>query len=382
MVGYSSDFSITSSYCNALGINKITGTQSEDTPLLNVAQKKPHIIFVGLVCLDLIVQVEDYPEEDSDCVIASSAPYKARGGNAANSSVVASQLGVTSSLLCSLSSLHSDESNLSFALNDLKSYDVHVSKYCPRHFGCSLPVSHVVISRKNQSRTIIHHRALPELSCSDFEKMIMHIPERTSAFHFEGRAVEVTKRMIEVARRHVDKNRWNTKICLEIEKPKRRGLLRALRHVDIVFLSQDFVRECDFGSDASEGIRNVSNYIREQFEEYVLPKILVCTWGRDGASCLMMKSTKIEDDSIFKVDAYREDGMGDVIETVGAGDTFIGAFLAHYVGGNQDLASHSKDDDMDVSTRSMKDIAACLSFASRVASYKVRQRGFRLSLKR
>ena len=30
---------------------------------------------MGLVCLDFIVQVEDYPKEDSDCVLASSAPY-------------------------------------------------------------------------------------------------------------------------------------------------------------------------------------------------------------------------------------------------------------------------------------------------------------------
>jgi ketohexokinase len=325
--------------------------------------------------VDLIVHVEDYPKEDSDCVLATSAPYKARGGNAANSSVVASQFGINASLLCSLSSSHSDESNLSFALNDLRQYSVHVSKHCPRHFGCSLPVSHVVISKKNQSRTIIHHRALPELSCSDFENLIADISSRAlNALHFEGRAVQVTKRMIEVARQHVNKN---TKISLELEKAKRRGLLRVLRHVDIVFLSKDFVRECDFGSSASEGIRNVSKYIREQFETYVLPKVLVCTWGSDGASCLLMSSNEEKEDKLFSVDMYEEDGMGDVIETVGAGDTFIGAFLAHYVGSSSSCRGMiSEEEEEDGKTKA--DLSASLRFANRVASYKVRQRGFRL----
>ena len=84
-----------------------------------------------------------------------------------------------------------------------------------------------------------------------------------------------------------------------------------------------------------------------------------------------MRSTKIEEDKIYDVDAYQEDGMGDVIETVGAGDTFIGAFLAYYVGGTQS--------DDDVKESSSQDLNACLSFASRVASFKVRQRGFRFA---
>ena len=36
-----------------------------------------------------------------------------------------------------------------------------------------------------------------------------------------------------------------------------------------------------------------------------------------------MRSTKIKDDKIYDVDAYQEDGMGDVIETVGAGATAL-----------------------------------------------------------
>ena len=82
------------------------------------------------MCLDFIVQVEDYPKEDSDCVLASSAPYKARGGNAANSSVVASQLA-SLRLSCALSRPHTATSQFNLCVERFESYGVHV-----QHIAC------------------------------------------------------------------------------------------------------------------------------------------------------------------------------------------------------------------------------------------------------
>jgi ketohexokinase len=49
------------------------------------------VVAVGLACIDIVLFVDVYPEEDSE--VRVPATRKCRGGNATNSLLVAAQLG-------------------------------------------------------------------------------------------------------------------------------------------------------------------------------------------------------------------------------------------------------------------------------------------------
>ena len=68
------------------------------------------------------------------------------------------QLGARTSLI----SCVADDDHTAFCLGALRSFGVDVS-LCPVVAGRSLPTSYILCSRETQSRTIMHHRDMPEL---------------------------------------------------------------------------------------------------------------------------------------------------------------------------------------------------------------------------
>ena len=52
------------------------------------------VLIVGLVCIDNVLTVPEYPEEDSDQQCLSQE--RSRGGNASNNCTVLSELGIES----------------------------------------------------------------------------------------------------------------------------------------------------------------------------------------------------------------------------------------------------------------------------------------------
>lgn len=69
--------------------------------------KRPgRVAFVGICCIDVILQVPHYPVEDVECSVKQIA--RRRGGNAANSAVVASILGSESTFIGSMTTVNAD----------------------------------------------------------------------------------------------------------------------------------------------------------------------------------------------------------------------------------------------------------------------------------
>ncbi|KAG0157173.1 hypothetical protein PDIDSM_4358 [Penicillium digitatum] len=150
-------------------------------------------------------------------------------------------------------------------------------------------------------------------------------------FHFEGRAPDVTLECILYLRKHFP----GAEISVEVEKPGRPGL-----------------QELADAADVNNGYTYAEYCLRDQSLKTSRASLLCCTWGHTGAAALEPRTG-----NFAHVQAHTED-MG-VVDTIGAGDTFIAGLLYGLVYRGQDW-----------------DFRKRLEFANIVAGLKVAQEGF------
>ncbi|CAI5721702.1 unnamed protein product [Peronospora destructor] len=253
------------------------------------------VIAVGTAAIDVICEVGMYPKEDSKA--RSLATYKCRGGNAASALVVCSQLG--GRCRCRWLSTSTDpdkDSDARFIFVDLAAYNVD-SSLAVIEEESSMSVSYIISSQATGPRTIVHSRTIAELSCEAFSRQVeWYMTQDTNApvwFHFEGRNMKTVRQMM----LHVRENAPHAKILIEIEFPRYPwGLAKTLASLaDYVFVSKDYLRDNVFASSANEFFAQIQ---RQQWDE---------NWSQ---------------------------WLDRVVESNGAGDSFIGAALAGLSRGN------------------------------------------------
>jgi ketohexokinase len=216
------------------------------------------ILGVGVATLDIIDSLQEYPAEDSEQ--RALARWSCRGGNVANTLVVLAQLGHT----CSWAGTLAEDAAAGQIVADLQAHGIDLS-WTRRHPGASSPVSHVLQSQRTASRTIVHHRDLPEFEMEDFSLIDL---SPFDWLHFEGRHVEACERMMRLARNV----RPDLPISLEVEKP-RNGIERLIAHADVVIFSRTYANamRCDsapalFARTRASGVEGV----------------FVAAWGEEG----------------------------------------------------------------------------------------------------
>ena len=268
------------------------------------------ILCVGLIALDIVSTCERYPEEDED-IRAISQRWQT-GGNACTNATVLTQLGLHCEFLGPLSRGLEAE----FVCKHLVDRGVGFGDSV-RHSDCGTPTSFVTLSLATGSRTVVHSRNnLPELTVSAFEKVNL---SKYDWIHFEGRRneAEIVK-MIGIVEKFNSARSPQNKIVVsvELEKP-RKSLLPLLDKADVVFTSKDFARFCGFSS-ASEAV--------ESFRGKIKPgATVICAWGEEGAD-------GVGPDGVVKhSDAYPPEK---VVDTLGAGDTFVAGAIYSLVKGS------------------------------------------------
>lgn len=247
------------------------------------------ILGVGIATLDIINTVDGYPAEDSE--VRALAQRICRGGNATNTLVVLSQLGHE----CAWGGVWADEPDARHILDDLARHRIDISA-CVCLAQGKVPTSYIALNQRNGSRTIIHYRNLPEFGFADFNRIDL------SAFdwlHFEGRAVDDTRRMLERARAEAP----GMPRSVEIEKT-RPGIESLFPFADVLLFSRHYARACGF-IDAGALLRHAAALAPETD--------LVCAWGEEGAYGLDRDGT-----------AHHSPAFPPpvVMDTLGAGDTF------------------------------------------------------------
>ncbi|WP_455376185.1 PfkB family carbohydrate kinase [Kaarinaea lacus] len=281
-----------------------------------------NILAVGIATIDIINTTDGFPQEDDE-VRAVDQEIR-RGGNATNSLVVLSQLGHHCQWLGCLA----DDASAQLIVNDLKQYNVNL-EYCEVHRGGVTPTSYITLNSKNGSRTIVHYRNLPEMSAETFDRIK---PADYNWIHFEGRNVEQTKSMLSAV------NALQSKIPVSVEIEKQRENLEDLFvGADIYFFSRAFAKSESHDS---------ADLFLQHYRKLIPDALLVCTWGSEGAYAL-------ENNQLYFFSAPK---LHNVVDTVGAGDTFIAGFIH---------ASLSGDD-----------LPARLKFACEIAAKKCGTKGF------
>lgn len=268
------------------------------------------ILCVGLIALDIVNTCERYPDEDED-IRAISQKWQT-GGNACTNAAVLTQLGMECEFLGSLSRGLEAEFVSEHLLQRGVRYD-----NCVQHSDCGTPTSFVTLSLTTGSRTVVHSRNnLPELTVSAFEKV------NVSDFdwiHFEGRRneAEIVK-MIDVV------EEFNTDlppkdrivVSVELEKP-RKSLMQLLNKADVVFTSKDFAKFLGFSSPY-ETVRSLRSKTKPG-------ATIICAWGTKGADGAG------PDGEVKHSNAYPPEK---VVDTLGAGDTFIAGAIYSLIEGS------------------------------------------------
>ena len=254
------------------------------------------ILGVGIVTLDVINLVDHYPEEDEE--LRAHSQYLRRGGNSANTLNVLSQFNHD----CYWVGTIANDSSSRFILNDFSQNNIDYS-HCKKISPGKQPTSYITLNECNGSRTIVHYRDLPELDFSHFKTISLH---DFDWIHFEARAIEDTAAMVRLSKKqHPEKI-----ISIEIEKP-RENLSDIFNLADLYLFSKAYANNLGF-NDARTflGLQKTHSPNAD----------LVCSWGERGAYALLRNG------DFFSSCAFPPEN---IIDTIGAGDTFNAGLIHH-----------------------------------------------------
>jgi len=285
--------------------------------------KKSPILLIGNCVVDQIWELEHFPDQDEE--MRAMTKNRVLGGNACNSAQILAQLKNDVELVSSLA----QDSTSDWLLQQLSAQGIATS-LCIQKPGYSTAESSIWINSQNGSRTIVHHRDLPELSIEELLKIPL---QQYQWIHFEGRNIETLVDYLST----VDKP--PCPISLEIEKD-RKGLQLLLPFVDTVIVSRAYLNSKKLTVDQC----------LEDLTRYNDKLNIVCTLGADGL---------IARDQYAKRFHLAAEKVDKVIDTVGAGDCFIAGLINHL---NQQF-----------------DFESSLIAASQLAARKIQFRGMKIN---
>lgn len=353
---------------------------------------KQIFVGVGACAIDTILTVPQFPEQDSK--LRALNCVKRRGGNVPNTLEVLQQLfaldnhartpEVDLKLIATLPAASSPAIpfiKASFDLpamvngcEDTPTTAISSSKIDLRNCICreinTEPVSSYIISDASTgSRTIINHNELEEMTFDEFKIVIKSMLKDIASehgpatrplfhFHFEGRIPEVTLQCIQHLREVI---KLGLTISVELEKPKREGLQELAKYADVIFYSKSWAE--------GEGYESGEQCISEQAkilqplinQRSFLEQVLICTWGEKGSYGMVIGTDPTR---LYHEPAFLE-LEGQVIDTVGAGDTFIAGVL---------FATMSRT--VPSALNEAWIVPDFLRFGNKLAGHKIRQQGF------
>jgi len=290
------------------------------------------VIGVGIATVDIVNRVATYPPEDAE--VRALDQRITRGGNTANTLSVLRQLDRH----CAWGGTIADDNGAALIRADLERQGIDSSEAVAVP-GAVTPTSYIALSQATGSRTIIHHRDLPELTAADFAKVPL---DDCAWVHFEGRHPSETSRMIE----RVHRERPDLPLSVEIEKPRpgieallRTAIPRTERGARVLIFSRAYAEAIGEGRDARRFLAQQADACDAE--------LLIAPWGADGAYGLLRGGSTIH---------ARANPPVAVVDTLAAGDVFNGALIDGLLA--QDLAT--LDD---------RALAAILARANRIAGH-------------
>ncbi|KAH8702385.1 putative ketohexokinase [Talaromyces proteolyticus] len=301
------------------------------------------LVMVGACYVDTILSVDHYPGEDEK--LRASSLNRRRGGNCPNSLEVLQQLvhhSQTDLSLSLISVFPKCESDSTTFIRQSLGSSINCDGCIYRQDHTEPASSYVIHSQKTNSRTIVNYNDLSEMTFEEFESCIGRVQLPANCwFHFEGRIPDTTLECILFLREHHP----SVMISVELEKPGRPGLEKLAAEADLVFYAKGWAQ--------ASGYRSMEECLQSQSQATPKSKYLCCTWGENGAALLTKFNNSCISVPALKISEF------EIVDTIGAGDTFIaGIFFG--------LLCHNDDWNW---TRKLR-------FANELAGRKVIQNGF------
>ncbi|CAO3629412.1 unnamed protein product [Cunninghamella blakesleeana] len=304
-----------------------------------------NVLLVGQIYQDTILYMDEYPEEDHK--IRAKDMEQRRGGNISNTAEVLCQFPRFQPWC--MSALGSKEAS-SLLVQNLE--DMGIKTKACIYRKTPLPSSYIIQSSKTGTRTIISHNKTLEISKDEFVKKIEFLSinkaasfsDNTAPFswvHFEGRNVDNVVNQVDWLDSKATEEGWRSQIVIsiEMEKPDRENIDLLLPKGDVLFFSKLFAER--------RGYNHPNDFLRFIKQQCKPSATLFCTWGESGASAFLSNGKLIHASAL---------PVHDVIDPVGAGDTFIAGIIFCL-------------------SRKLNTLTA-LKFACEIASRKVAQKGF------
>ncbi|KAH8411137.1 hypothetical protein KR222_004240 [Zaprionus bogoriensis] len=311
----------------------------EEGPGNNVswAAGKKKVLCVGIVDFDCISEMRKFPKASNKPARSLKGTFS-RGGHAANISVVLRNLGADVELFAVLSTV----SMFRLVLDDLRKRGISTEN-CPR--SSSRPYfSTVILTKSPKTCTIVNcSSAFPYVSVEDFQKLDLNL---YGWIHFRCRHVHITIEMMKAVEAHNAAHEDKIKISMDFDQSLKTNW-PLVDYCDYVFFSWRLSLENSWKTPF-EASTNIDQLLNLRYGSNLKRPLIIIIWKFKGGSILDQKGM------FFQPPSYKPTKVVDIL---GAGEAFIGAFI---------YAIYSRN-------RS-KEIA--LDFANRMSSHKCTDRGF------
>lgn len=263
--------------------------------------ESPELVAVGHLCMDTVLVVDRFPEENTACRTLSQSLHA--GGSASQSAVAFARLGGRAGYLGLLGNDYQGH----FLLEGLRKEGVDSShlKLVP---GAQSPASYVVTSRRNASRTLLSgHGRLPDM---DFDKEVLDYLSKARVLHLDGTHHGNAQAAAEAARQA------GLKVSLDgcsLRGKTQDQLLELLRLADILIMNEAFPQAVMNRASREEALMELGQMGKD---------VVISTSGSQG--CLAVVNGQLQAFPAYPVQA---------VDTTGAGDAFHGAFLYAWLRG-------------------------------------------------
>ena len=284
---------------------------------------KATILLIGNCVVDQIWELEHFPEQDEE--MRAMTKTRVLGGNACNSAQILAKLGNDVEIVSSLA----QDSTATWLLQQLSAQGIK-TRSCIQKSGYSTAESSIWINTQNGSRTIVHHRDLPELSVAELLQVSL---QEYQWIHFEGRNIDTLITYLS------EIGKPQCPVSLEIEKD-RAGFELLLPFVNTVIVSSAFLNSKNITADQC----------LEDLSRYNAKLNIVCTLGAAGL---------VAKDRFGKYINLNAEKVDKVVDTVGARDCFIAGLIN--------------------SLNQQKDFEISLIAANQLAAQKIQFKGMNLN---
>lgn len=211
-----------------------------------------HIYFIGAICHDIILHVEEYPAQDEK--ISTREVEKRRGGNSGNSLEVLCQLSLDKKIYFLGAFGGAMDNPLAQDLYK-RGISLDYSVFRPH-----LENSQSWIISTGESRTVINYNPVPDMDSHEFSNCLSSLHQSQNWFHFEGRNISQVYKMITLLQSKVEAP---IRISIEFEKGDRSNIDTLIPLADILFFSSSFVKKRNY--------KNAESFLME-YGERVKPR--------------------------------------------------------------------------------------------------------------